>query len=427
MLLLCAISAGAGCDAAPPPNVVLYVVDTLRADALAAYGSRETRTPHIDRLAREGRVYTCVFAPSSWTRSTVGTLLTGLPPDVHGAVRRRDVLPEALTLLSERFAERGYATAAVVGNPNVGRVYGFDQGWDAFIEAFQAGPLPSIDVVNAHALEWIDRAERPFFLFVLAVDPHYPYLPPAAFDRHDPATNGPFARQRARYLGEVEQTDAGLGAFMPALRTRGELDRTILVVTADHGEEFGEHGQRGHGKTLYREVLHVPLVIRHPARVRPGVEPCTPSSSIAVPHMLLALSGDSGTGRTSPVHPSLAPTDSEGDRDATGEPLVARIRIDGHAQSSLRSGRWKLIEDTGKGTVQLYDLAADPTEEIDVARSHPERVARMRGRLARILRERRERRESTARAVPDAQLPDATRRSLEALGYVDPAPADEAR
>jgi arylsulfatase A-like enzyme len=277
-----AVLAGlaAGCAPAPrepQPNILLYVVDTLRADALAPYGNPLVETPAAARLAAEGTLYERAHAHTSWTRASAATLLSGLGAAAHGAEGRDDALPAGIPLVSEALRAAGYATAAVVANPNVGSVFGFDRGFDEFIELYQRREKgyvavdelrTSADEVTRRAVEWLDRAGRPFFLVVLTIDPHSPYRPPARHDRYGRGIASrvtgssadlhrtdlsPADRQRLHslYLGEVAANDEALGGLLARLEAVGELDSTAVILTSDHGEEFWEHGGRGHGHTLY--------------------------------------------------------------------------------------------------------------------------------------------------------------------------------
>ena len=179
-------------SAAPTrPNVLLYVVDTLRADALRSYGNEAASTPHFDAFAAQGVLFENAWANASWTRASVATLLTGLYPWRHRAEGRLERLPEAVTTLGEVLRAHGYATALVTSNPNVGNVFGFDQAFDRVIELYRRRDpgivrgselITPSDVVTAEALEWLRSAGRPFFLVVLSTDPHAPYHPPQSFD-----------------------------------------------------------------------------------------------------------------------------------------------------------------------------------------------------------------------------------------------------
>jgi arylsulfatase A-like enzyme len=209
LLWLCLLCGLAGCAPAQErPNILLYVVDTLRADSLAPYGNPVIETPAATRLAREGTLYERAYAHSSWTRPSIASLLTGRLPGAHRVEGRRDRAAEELRFLPEALAEVGYHTGAIVTNPNVGAFFGFDQGFEEFVELFDhdgeavvpyQGSRARSDAVTRRAIEWIDSARRPFFLFVLATDPHNPYTPPPGFRDYapggDPRPRGPSYRR----------------------------------------------------------------------------------------------------------------------------------------------------------------------------------------------------------------------------------------
>jgi arylsulfatase A-like enzyme len=398
------------------PNVLLYVVDTLRADALPMYGNQTVRAPNLQRLAREGQTFDRAYAPSAWTRSSMASILTGAPPRTHGAITRRDALMGDVPLVSERLWVEGYATAAFIGNPNAGREFGFDRGWGLFYEGFVAGPLPSVDELNEQALAWLETAPRPFLLLMLPVDPHDPYLPPKHFDRHTP---GPglkhWEEKRAKYFGEVGYADHGFGVLIEALRDRGELDDTIVVFTSDHGEEFGEHGQLGHGKTVFEEVVHVPLLLRHPGSFMGATRAAGPVEHVDLLPTLLELTGVGG-------HEGLPGRSLLGEPRAAEHPIVAHIEIDRVSASALIEGEWKLIFDEKTNEAFLYHLADDPRERRDLSAmpEHRSRALAMRARLSAL--ERDQGKSAADRApVEHDDLSPATRRSLEALGYLAPS------
>ena len=309
-----------------PPNVLFYVADTLRADSLSLYGGSVVATPGLDSLARDAVVFERAYATSSWTRASVASMLTGLHPDVHGTRTRNDVVSESVVLLSEIFSQQGYRTAAIVTNPNVGSIYGFSQGFDEFIELFgrreremvdqqkarraKAADIEFVDSseVTERAIAWIDADSSPFFLFVLSIDPHWPYEPPAEFDRYGEGYSGrvdsdrdailrrdlsPADRERVRslYYGEIAFNDHSLGGLLEHLRAVDLYDDTVVVFTSDHGEEFWEHGRVMHGRTLYEEAIRVPLLIRHPRGLGAAARVAEPVELTDIPATLLALAG----------------------------------------------------------------------------------------------------------------------------------------
>lgn len=285
--------------AAPPrPNVLLVSVGSLRADHLSSYGYGRPTSPNIDRLAREGTLFTRAYAASSWSVPSHMTMLTSLPPSLHGVDDVGRTLDPARVTLAERLHEAGYQTVAFVSGPTMDPALGFDQGFDRFENASPAATRHrahqevTSPAVAAAAERFVDGDARPpFFLFVHLWDANFDYIPPPPYDtRFDPGWKGDFdfanverneaispdmpARAfrhlMALYDGEIASADAAIGRIVAALEQRGWLDGTLVAVTADHGEEFFDHGRLGHRRTLYEEVLHVPLVFRLPSAVRSG-------------------------------------------------------------------------------------------------------------------------------------------------------------
>ena len=440
----------AGCTEPRRPNVLLYVVDTLRADALQVYDGGGVETPAIEQLAAEAVVYERAYAPSSWTRPSIVSLLTGLRPDVHGVETRHQGAPRELHLLSEHFRKAGYATGAIVTNPNVGRFFGFDQGYDDFIEAFAgntgsaAGYGSKSDVVTARAIEWIDGVPEPFFLLLHTTDPHWPYDPPTRFDptRGDPSlaassreieATRPWSEEENRvlrelYRGEIAFNDESFGRLLDHLRVRGLYDETVIVFTSDHGEEFGEHGDKGHGKTLFEEQVHIPLIVRRPDEPAAGARSSVPVQLVDVAPTLLALAG------LAPPERVAGHVISPEGNDAPAA-IYASLRLDGLQGQMLLDSQWKLIHhspirarETGiRGG--LFNLADDPHERNDLRDDHPELARSMGEELDRIaagVKQRaaesraRRKRASREETHEEAELPADLRRSLEALGYLEP-------
>ncbi len=423
------------------PNVLLYVVDTLRADHIGRDAASGSETPAADRLAREGRFFANALAPSSWTRASIGSILTGLYPDVHGAQGRDSALPAHLETLAELLRQHRYTTAAVVTNPNVGSFYGFDQGFDTYLQLFERrepGRIKSgeaivrSDQVTEQLFSWIDDATCPFFLSVLTIDPHWPYGPPTAFDRFGAEYSGPVDtdklaikrddltpadrdRIRALYRGEVAFNDASLGMLLEKLESEGRLDDTIVILTSDHGEEFWEHGGVLHGTTLYDEVLRVPLIIRYPKAVT--AERVTSQVSLVdIAPTLLELLGIDAPYPFDGV--SLLQSASE------NRSVHAMLELDGRRSRSMSQSSWKLIENWRNGSRALFDLDRDPGETKNLISENRERVSAMSAEMLRLRRAHRQRREAMrsgapVQTTPATDLPDDARKALEALGYLD--------
>lgn len=426
------------------PNILVYVVDTLRADALASYGNPVVETPVIDGLARRGAVYPEARSTSSWTRASVASLLTGLYPEAHGSQTRRDALSPDLTVLPELLSRRGYRTGAIVANPNLGSFYGFARGFDDFIELYErstAGdvdseePMATADVVTKRAIEWIDGTREPFFLFLLAIDPHDPYQPPPGFDRYGAGYRGTAegtrqtfmrrdlseadrARVRSLYWGEVAYTDNELGLLLGHLEARGLDDRTAVIFTSDHGEEFWEHGHFAHGHALFEESLRVPLIVRLPEVGLPDMprdrtlDPRVRAEGVDLFPTILELAGVDVPAGTQGV--SLFAPASEADDLA-----YASLRIDGRSLRTLVRPPWKLVQDAKRGREALFHLEWDPGETRNLRARFPGVAAQLRQEMGAIARRSAEHR-IDAPQRSDADLPAHQRALLEELGYIEP-------
>ncbi len=261
--------------------IVLYLVDTLRADHTGPYGYARKTTPHLDEFARDSALFEQAIASSSWTKPSVASVMTALPPSRHGAMLRSDGLGADHVTLAEQLRAGGWSTGAVVANPVVYDAYGgFDQGFDCFagLQGRRHRPTRGIRagaVVEA-ALSWIDsRRGLPSFVYVHTMDPHFPYDPPKPFDRMFAGPPGAAAARgagdasewdlretAAAYDGEIAYGDQEFGRFVRELKNRGLYDRATIVFLSDHGEEFLDHGGWRHGSSLFDELVRVPLLVK---------------------------------------------------------------------------------------------------------------------------------------------------------------------
>lgn len=404
-----ALLGGLGCLLAcgsrpsPPANVLLVSIDSLRADHVHADGYPRETTPTIDRLAREGARFEAAIAASSWTLPTHVTLLTSLPPEAHGVTSStRALAPEAVTL-AEVLQAHGYRTAGFVSGPYLRAIYGFGQGFDVYDESTVAdghrashhgATSPRLTRLVTDFLDTWRTAEPrpPFFVFLHMWDVHYDYAPPPPYDgMFDPdyagtVTANDFARNPdirpgmarrdlehviALYDGEIRYTDEHLGRIIAHLGELGVLDDTVVVVTADHGEEFFEHGRKGHDARLYDELLRVPLVVRFPRRVAPGQVVGAQVRQMDVAPTILGLLGIAappGFAGPRPAAVDLGPwIAGSGERPAPRLPAFASTAAyDGsgrNAQVALRTADAKYVEGlTAPARAQFYDLATDPGE-----------------------------------------------------------------
>jgi arylsulfatase A-like enzyme len=415
---------------APPPNVLLIVVDTLRRDHLGAYGHERATSPQLDRLAADAVRYDAAQSQAPWTLPSVAAILTGRDAAALGIANDTDVLDPGLVLLPEVLKERGYATGAVVSHRFVSADWGFDQGFDHFDDDHARGHLAvTSPAVTEAALAFLEaHRDRPFFLFLHYFDPHFAYLEHEGFrfergapyqgwieshtprnqmmERLETLTDADAREMRRLYDSEIAFTDHHIGRVLDRLRELELYDRTLILVTADHGEEFLDHGHLGHGKTLYQDVIAVPLVVRYPGRGAGVVE--RPVALIDLFPTVLAAVG---------VKPGA---EVEG-VSLLEEPEGGRLVFGSTAQRgglrSVRDDRFKLIH-RRRGSPELYDLSLDPAERrnllapgaVPPPASHAERLQRaLEAHAARLA--------LAPRRVP-RDLDAEERRQLEALGYL---------
>lgn len=396
-----------------PPDVLVVTLDTARADHFSYRGDSPVPTPAVDSLAAEGAGFVTAIAPTPITLPSHASLFTGLSPVRHGVRNngRYRLAAEAVTL-AEIFAGAGYRTAAFVGAAVLDRRYGLDQGFQDYDDTvgapgsaglFQVARRRGEEVVEA-ALAWLDRQERhrPTFVWVHLFDAHAPYDPPEPERARFPAS---------AYAAEIAYADRAVGRLLDGYRRAGRYDDAVIVLTADHGESLGEHGEATHGVFLYDATLRVPLVLRAPGvaagtrverQVRlldlyPTIVALAGlSSPAAVDGLDLGplLRGQAALPRDAPAYlESYLPLEQYGWSELVG------VRLDG----------WKFVRGTAP---ELYDLERDPREIDDVAEEYPRRTAEMR-RLA-------ETQARQAGLVPERlEVDAATREQLAALGYID--------
>ena len=410
----CHEAQGPLADFTPAPSslsIVLITLDTLRADRLGCYGFPGNSTPNLDALAKEGVLFEQATSTVPLTLPSHASILTGLLPPHHGVRDNGGVpLPDSRTTLAERFQKAGYATGGFVGSWVLERRFGVAQGFERYSDRFGADELQKRgDAVMEDALAWIDevRAQR-FFAWVHLFDPHLPYDPPEPF-RSRFGTD--------RYQGEVAFTDELVGRIVSRLRERGLLERTLVVVTADHGESLGEHGEANHGFFVYDATVAVPLIVRTPWGLRGKRR--TQVSLVDVFPTVLDLAG-------LPAEPgidgqSLVPALLDPGRDlghvAYSESLYPRFHYGWHELRALRDGAWKLVD---APRVELYDLARDPGEKENLARAKARTAEEMRVALRRKVPA-----DDPAAAAARPALDPETQQRLAALGYVGSAVATD--
>jgi arylsulfatase A-like enzyme/uncharacterized membrane protein YbhN (UPF0104 family) len=442
-------------DPAPEAsNILFIVVDTLRADHLPAYGYAGGSTPHLDTFAEDAIRFDQAFANASWTRPSFASILTGRYPSSHGVMAKPDQLPDALATLPEALQEGGYYSAGFMTNFNVAPYFNFQQGFDDFaylepdfvlgaddsaakllliqfmrqsiekLRAWRGTVEPGTayqdaERVNREVRGWLDHAPRaPWFLFVGYMDTHDPYYVHPydgtgfgrAAHQHPDLDQAP--RMRALYDGEITYWDAQFGLLVQDLKRRGLYDDLTIIVTSDHGEEFGDHGGFWHGTTLYDEQLRVPLFVKLPAGRRAGTVVRHWVQSIDFMPTLLAEVG------------LQVPAGVQGGSLFDGTDRVyAEESHEGNVLESIRERRGtdelKLIfanegNPRGLEAAELYRVDVDSAEQNDIARTEDAELRTMAGFLD-------EARQASRQGAVERQTVDVdgdAAQRLEALGYV---------
>lgn len=419
------------------PNVLIFIWDTARAQSMSLYGYPRRTTPVLDSLARQAQVFDRAFATAPWSLPSHASLFTGLYPNQLSAGARIPLDDDPPTI-AEFFARNGYATASMTANLFYGSPdYGIDRGFATYDARPPITPrviahtwillrrtlLRAGDALGVHHtllrrrashvndafLGWLDhRGDRPFFAVLNYFDAHEPYAAPAPFDTlFAPRGTRYWADETLRrvdtsvvrqlrdmYDGGIAYDDHSTGQLIAALRERGLIDRTILVITSDHGEEFGERGPSliGHNRSLYRQVLHVPLLI---------VDPRTPTGGVRVQHVAsirdipatvaeLALPGTSHPFAGTPLHRLASLPDSV----TQAEPTRAAMS-DKHRWASATNDGWptalgpmySVLSSThqyivdARGAEGLFALASDPFDMVNLATEAPATLEELRRRL----------------------------------------------
>jgi arylsulfatase A-like enzyme/uncharacterized membrane protein YbhN (UPF0104 family) len=440
------------------PNVILVMVDTLRADHLSCYGGQSVATPNLCRIAADGGTLYSGFAHASWTKPSAASLLSSLLPSSHQAMAKAAALPAEIDTVAEAFQSTGYATGAFVSNTNLTEAFGFAQGFDEYhylapdylfsaLESssklvlyqifrrlwFMAAPglhpgdfYQDSAVVNGHAFAWLERyrAAR-FFLFLHYMDPHDPYFVHpyngegiARATAQDPPPEQA-ARMHELYLGEIAYLDANFGRLIERLEALGLYDDALIALVSDHGEEFQEHGGFWHGMTLYDEQVHVPLLVKWP-RGAPAAPPDArgePARLIDVAPTLLARAGAA-------VPPAMQGIDLArlpAARAPADQLVFAEENHEGNVLRAVRTKTWKWIEaneDNPRGlpTRELFRVASDPAETEDLAAREPGVAQELARQAAALELAAREHRVGAARA---AQISQEECEQLKQLGYVE--------
>jgi arylsulfatase A-like enzyme len=442
-------------------NVLFLVVDSLRHDAV--FGDWETDTPAFDRLADEGLRFDHCISQGISTAPAMTAMLTGRYPLDYGG---HWYLEEGQATFAEQFRRGGYTTGAIHSNPYVSARRDFDRGFDVFEEdvvAFEPDrslerapekllrlasraarilsrrPYTPASEVNESILEFVDDADSPWFCWTQYMDVHGPYLPStdptyrekfraellwrkSAVNSPDEVTEAEDEELRANYRLEIEHLDRAVEDLLDEIDERGELDDTLVVLTADHGDEFYEHGRYGHGNLAYAELTHVPLLFWTPGGF--DIERDGPVSELVrcvdiLPTALDYVGVELGEAMTERMEGTSLWPIMNGEDDTGIEVALTekRVRDEDVLRIAFRTEDWSYLYDGTDDSRRLFDLRVDPEEQRDVSESESERRETFEDRLQKRFERIRQTSENVT--VPEFEEDAAVEERLRALGYKD--------
>jgi len=398
----------------PDRNVIIITIDTLRADRLGCYGSETVDTPNIDALAERGVLCEEAITPAPLTLPGHASILTGRYPIEHGA---RDNtfyrLPQGYPTLSGRLTEEGYHTAAFVASATLNARFGLDQGFDMYQDLTPPGGKAPImydaeikaDRVNRKVFEWLDDdVEQPFFLWVHYFDPHYPYKPPRKFSEK---------YKSQPYDGEVAFADEQVGKLLRRLDKRGLRNNTLIVLTSDHGEALGEHGEKTHGLFLYRPTMRAPLIFSGPGipegrRIKSmvGLVDIAPTvlDYLGIKKDVFECGGGS-------LMAAINGREKLNEKPVYIE-TIAPQTLGWSSLKGLRTADYKYIAPPGK---EMYNITEDPGEKVNLYTEDEELAADLSRRMKKFVAKLSPLDDpGAAEFIPDEKV----RKSVESLGYV---------
>ncbi len=436
------------------PNVILISLDSLRADHVGCYGYDRATTPAIDKLAASGVRFSEAISTSSWTLPTHLTMFTSRYQLSHGVVHDRIALSPAVPTLGEVMKANGYATAGFVSAPYVAPHYGYARGMDVYEDLSaeyghrrEARSEIASPKLNDLVLSWLEKhkADR-FFLFVHNFDIHYDYVPPPPYDKmFDPTYTGAIdgtdfiergdvnknmdprdlAHILALYDGEIRFADDHLARIWGKLDELGLTDDTIVVVLSDHGDEFFEHGNKGHHRTVYEEVLRVPFVMHWPGKIPAGLVVGEPASLVDLMPTLLDLLDIEGPpgmeGRSLVAAIGGAPLERPAIYAEFFDKRGFNLQVARRTPTSKVIQHFNRITHPKRAAIERYDLGGDPKEERDVAGNDPARERSEFSEMSVWLNAQwsaHAELERLARGGQKVEISDETLERLKSLGYV---------
>ncbi|MCO6429797.1 MAG: sulfatase [Deltaproteobacteria bacterium] len=413
--------------------IILVSIDTLRSDRLGSYGSALELTPNIDRFSRDSAVFRTAIAQAPSTAASHGSIFTSLIPSAHGgSVSKKAPLSQAHPVMAEILSEHGFRTASYNGGGQISSTFGFNRGFEIY-ESYSEGDYEKEYLADRSkpALKWLEAMTgRPSFLFLHSYEVHHPYAPAEEFcddairsyagplprsvdakilrainKTRMPATDGDRAYVEALYNAEVRSVDKAFGEFIDALKGMGRYENSLIILTSDHGEEFGEHKAIGwHSHTLYDELLKVPLIIKFPEGQFAGKVVTQQVRSIDIlPTVLEHFHIPSNKHFQGVSVLGLLRGESLSEGFAVSQKDVDRPTL----PAAIRNSDWKL------NMGRLYDMVNDPGERRNLAKQRPEIFNAFKAMLDSIVSS------SASDGNEEVQIDEGAVEQLRTLGYLD--------
>ncbi len=436
------ILSGAGC-CEKRSSVVLISIDCLRADHVGAYGYHRDTTPHIDAFAKDAVLFETAVSTAPMTLPSHLSIFTGLFPSRHDGSKWAKLAP-SIPYAPQMLSEAGYQTDAVVTGAYLSQTYGFERGFDLYRLDHRAPAEKTVE----QAIELLQRsAGRDQFLFVHFIDAHWPYEPPEEFverfgprpadlagllrkvvDNNPPSNAEETERVAALYDAEIASADEAVGRLLEDLKARGVYDRSLIILTADHGEAFFDHGHWQHSKTLYEELIRIPLIVKWPGQSPKGRVSAQVSQVDIFPTVLAAAGVEPPP--TDGINLIQFVNDTKASR--TRRRLISENAWRGPSEwsrkVSIRTEKLKYLvtiagppgrepEESDVRSEELYDLMEDPMERTNLASGSSSDIEAFRRELANYLGEARQGRAS--RRTEDILEDETTRERLRSLGYIN--------
>jgi arylsulfatase A-like enzyme len=420
------------------PNVFIYLVDALRADFLQSYGYSEPTSPRILQFAKDAVTFENAYAQTAWTRASVATIMTGLYPSSHLTEDRKDTLPDFLPTLAKELRTAGYKNYAFVTNGNVSKAFNFHRGYDSYNQFPERGGTKEIHIQSDQLFQsvkdFLDQPiQHPFYLYVHATDPHEPYTPapfflniPSDCDPDRPQMIRPFNLKKkpltkrelkcimSLYESEILKADYYFGQFIDLLKKKNLYNDSLILFTADHGEEFLEHGRLRHGHCLYQQEIKIPLMVRFPGGISSGQRMKSYARHIDIlPTILESIGAEIPPGvQGNSLHSTLNGHTFDG-------PVFGEFSLDLHISKYVILHPFKLLQ-RWRGSVfteELFDLLNDPMEKNDISSRNKLRFKYMK-RLAQQWSASQAKRKALLKKPKEAVLDKESEEALRALGYL---------